>query len=294
MDILEVRHLTRFRYANPVFFGEHRMMFRPRESFDQHVLECSLKITPEPVGIRYIHDVFGNCIGVARFAEMAKELTFESAIRLEHSPEHSLDLPFAANGGMNAYPFTYDVSDLPDVHSSMLRGYADPDGAVDKWSRRFLQDMPRVDAIHVLTAMTHAIHDELKYVRRLSGHPQSPSETLRSGEGTCRDFAVLMMEATRALGLGCRFVSGYLHIPAHEENSNRMPGGGNTHAWVRVFLPDGGWAEFDPTNGLVGNRNLIRVAVVRDPVQATPLWGTWDGDPKDYLGMDVAVDVTAG
>ncbi len=294
MDILKVHHLTRFRYTKPVFFGEHRMMFRPRESFDQHVLECTLKITPEPVGIRYIHDVFGNCIGIAHFGGKAKELIFESVIRLAHSPEHSLDLPFAPDGGMNSYPFAYEASELPDVYSSMLRGYPDPDGVIDRWSRRFLQNLPKVDAIHVLTAMTHAIHDELKYVSRLSGHPQSPTETLRSGKGTCRDFAVLMMEAARALGLACRFVSGYLHIPAREENFNGMLEGGNTHAWVRVFLPDGGWAEFDPTNGLVGNRNLIRVAVVRDPIQATPLWGTWNGDSKDYLGMDVAVEVTAG
>ena len=270
------------------------MMFRPRESFDQHVLECTLKITPEPVGIRYIHDVFGNCIGIARFHGKAKELTFETVIRLEHSPEHSLDLPFAPDGGMNSYPFAYDASELPDVYSSMLRGYPDPDGVLDRWSRRFLENLPKVDAIHVLTTMTPAIHDELKYVSRFSGHPQSPTETLHSGKGTCRDFAVLMMEAVRALGLACRFVSGYLHTPAREENLNGMLEGGNTHAWIRVFLPNGGWAEFDPTNGLVGNRNLIRVAVVRDPIQATPLWGTWNGDSKDYLGMDVAVEVTAG
>lgn len=52
-------------------------------------------------------------------------------------------------------------------------------------------------------------------------------------------------------------------------------------------------AEFDPTNGLIGNRDLIRVAVVRDPSQASPLWGSWSGDPEDYLGMDVEVHVTA-
>src|ERR1700674_444915 len=123
MDILNVHHLTRFRYTKPVFFGEHRMMFRPRESFDQHVLESTLKITPEPVSIRYIHDVFGNCIGIARFHGKAKELTFESVIQLEHSPEHSLDLPFAPDGGMNSYPFAYDAAELPDVYSSILRVY---------------------------------------------------------------------------------------------------------------------------------------------------------------------------
>jgi len=292
MDILTVRHLTRYRYAKPVAFGEHRMMFRPRESFDQHVLDFSLTITPKPVDVRYIHDVFGNCIGIARFAAMAKELTFKSTVRLEHRPEDSLDDPTSPDRALNAYPFAYDASDLPDLHSSMLRGYRDADGTLDKWSRRFLQNLPKVDAPHVLTAMTRAIHDELKYVGRSSGPPQTPLETLRLGRGTCRDFAVLMMEAVRTLGLAARFVSGYLYVPARENVSSMRRGGGNTHAWVRVFLPNGGWAEFDPTNGLVGNRDLIRVAVVRDPAQASPLSGTWTGAPSDYLGMDVEVQVT--
>ena len=292
MDILTVRHLTRYRYAKPVAFGEHRMMFRPRESFDQHVLDFSLTITPKPVDVRYIHDVFGNCIGIARFATMAKELTFESVNRLEHKPEDSLDDPTSPDRALNAYPFAYDASDLPDLNSSMLRGYRDADGTLDKWSRRFLQNLPKVDAPHVLTAMTRAIHDELKYVGRSSGPPQTPLETLRLGRGTCRDFAVLMMEAVRTLGLAARFVSGYLYIPARENVASMRRGGGNTHGWVRVFLPNGGWAEFDPTNGLVGNRDLIRVAVVRDPAQASPLSGTWTGAPDDYLGMDVEVQVT--
>jgi len=293
MDILTVRHLTRFRYAKPVFFGEHRMMFRPRESFDQHVLESSLNITPEPSDLRFVHDVFGNCIGIARFGTKAPTLTFESVNRLEHAPENALDLPSSPDSGTNSYPFAYISSDLPDVYSSMLRGYPDPEKIVDRWARGFLKNLPKVDAVHVLTAMTHAINKELMYVSRQFGKPQTPYETLQYGKGSCRDFAVLMVEAVRSLGLAARFVSGYLHIPVTETDSKSFQGGGNTHAWVRVFLPNGGWAEFDPTNGLVGNRNLIRVAVVRDPSQATPLWGTWEGDASHFLGMDVEVSVTA-
>jgi transglutaminase-like putative cysteine protease len=293
MDILTVRHLTRYRYCVPVAFGEHRMMFRPRESFDQHVLDFSLRIFPKPIDVRYIHDVFGNCIGIARFAARSSELTFESTIRLEHTPEDSLDDPSSPERGLNSYPFAYEAIDLPDVYSSMLRGYRDPAGTLDKWSRRFLQDLPKVDAPNVLAAMTSAIHDELRYVGRSSGPPQTPLETLALGQGTCRDFAVLMMEAVRTLGLAARFVSGYIYSPAGENLARTRLGGGNTHAWVRVFLPNGGWAEFDPTNGIVGNRNLIRVAVVRDPIQAMPLSGTWEGASADYLGMDVEVQVTA-
>src|SRR5258706_2020549 len=167
----------------------------------------------------------------------------------------------------------------------MLRGYRDAHGTLDKWSRRFLQNLPKVDAPNVLTAMTRAIHDELKYVGRSSGTPQAPLETLRLGRGTCRDFAVLMMEAVRTLGLAARFVSGYLYIPARENVASMRRGGGNTHAWVRVFLPNGGWAEFDPTNGLVGNRDLIRVARVCVPPPALPPFGAWGGAPRAYFGI---------
>ena len=293
MDILTVRHFTRYRYAQPVAFGEHRMMFRPRESFDQHVLSYSLIITPQPVSIQYIHDVFGNCIGIARFAAMGNELTFESINRLEHTPEDSLDDGMSSDAHLNAYPFAYAPPDLPDVYSSMLRGYDDADSIVAKWGSRFLQNLSKVNASQVLAAMTRTIHEEFEYVGRASGPPQNPQHTLRLGRGSCRDFAVLMIDAVRSLGLGARFVSGYLHVPGPEAPLTKRSGGGHTHAWVRVFLPSGGWAEFDPTNGLVGNRDLIRVAVARDPMQARPLTGSWEGAASDFLGMDVEVQVVA-
>ena len=119
---------------------------------------------------------------------------------------------------------------------------------------------------------------------------QDPVQTLKLGSGSCRDFALLMIEAVRSLGLAARFVSGYLYVP--EGKGKTHLGGGNTHAWVQVYLPGAGWVEFDPTNGIVGNRDLIRVAVVRDPRQAVPLSGTWTGFPSDNLGMTVEVQVT--
>jgi transglutaminase-like putative cysteine protease len=291
VTVLSVRHLTRYRYARPVAFGEHRMMFRPRESFDQHVLDSVLTITPRPTSIRYVHDVFGNSIGIAHFDTRARELVFESINRLEHHPENSLDIP-QAEFGANAYPFTYAAVDDADLAPSRTPLFADPGGELGAWSRRFLEGLTACDAPHALAAMTLAIHDELTYEGRPSGPARSPLETLALGRGTCRDFAVLMMEAARTLGLAARFVSGYLYVPKREGQPMHK-GGGNTHAWVRVFLPGGGWAEFDPTNGLVGNRDLIRVAVARDPAQAVPLTGTFDGENDDYLGMDVEVDVVA-
>jgi transglutaminase-like putative cysteine protease len=100
-----------------------------------------------------------------------------------------------------------------------------------------------------------------------------------------------MMEAARSLGLAARFVSGYLYDEQLIGASAGVIGGGSTHAWVQIFLPGAGWVEFDPTNGLIGGRNLIRVAVARDAPQAVPLAGSFVGVAKDYLGMSVSVDV---
>lgn len=99
-----------------------------------------------------------------------------------------------------------------------------------------------------------------------------------------------MIEAVRALGFAARFVTGYIYVPSRDGSTTR--GGGSTHAWCQVYLPGAGWIEFDPTNGIVGNRDLIRVAVARDPRQAVPLYGTYDGRASDALGMEVQVNVT--
>jgi transglutaminase-like putative cysteine protease len=289
MPVLTVQHVTTYRYKQLVAFGEHRMMLRPRDSYDQKLLDTRLVITPEPLDVRWVHDVFGNCVAIARFAGRGSELRFESVIRLDHSPTNALD--FQIEEYAARYPFTYSAEEMPDLLRSMERQYLDPEHEIDRWARQFLRHDGRTDTTEMLAAMTHAIRQNLTYETREESGIQDPVRTLRLGSGSCRDFAVLMMEAVRSLGLAAHFVSGYLYVP--EGGSDRRIGGGATHAWLRVYLPGAGWVEFDPTNGIVGNHDLIRVAVVRDPRQAVPVSGTWTGFPSDALGMTVEVQVTA-
>ena len=289
MPILTVRHVTTYSYKQPVSFGEHRMMLRPRDSYDQRLLDAQLLISPEPVSLRWMHDVFGNCVAIARFAGRAPELRFESVIRLDHSPTNPLD--FQIEEYAKRYPFTYGADEMPDLLRSIERQYLDPEHEVDQWARQFLRHDGRTDTTELLAQMTHTIRQDLAYVAREESGVQDPVKTLRSKSGSCRDFAVLMMEAVRSLGLAARFVTGYLHVP--EGRSNERVGGDATHAWLQVYLPGAGWIEFDPTNGIVGNHGLIRVAVARDPRQAVPISGTWTGFPSDSLGMTVEVEVTA-
>ncbi len=289
MPLLSVRHVTTYRYRQPVAFGEHRMMLRPREGHDQRIVDARLDITPTPIDLRWLHDVFGNSVAVARFGGRSAELRFESYVLLDHRPTGSDDLLLAEQGAM--WPFTYGPEEGTDLSRTIERHFPDPERAVDRWAKRFVRENGPTDTLEVLSGITHAIRGEFSYIARENGGTQPPVRTLKLGSGTCRDFAVLMMEAVRSLGFAARFVSGYLYSPARDGGGH--VGGGATHAWVRVYLPGAGWVEFDPTNGIVGNRDLIRVAVARQASQAVPLAGSWTGFPADSLGMDVEVHVTA-
>jgi transglutaminase-like putative cysteine protease len=288
MPVVSIRHLTAYRYRNPVALGEHRMMLRPLESYDQRLLSTELSITPEPSVLRNVHDVFGNCVSIARFTGRTDRLAVESRMTLDHTPQPAF-ADFEDEAYRGGLPFAYAPDDLADLALSIERAHQDPNGALEAWAQRFVRRAGPTSMRTLLSDMTHAIHDGFTYGTRLSGAPQAPLETLSLGTGSCRDFAVLMIEAVRSLGLAARFVSGYVYSSSPKAG---RAGGGHTHAWVRVFLPSCGWVEFDPTNGIVGNADLVRVAIARDPRQAVPLHGTWAGLPADYLGMDVEVEVS--
>lgn len=286
MPTVSINHTTRYRYHRDVAFGEHRILVRPRESYDQRVLSAGLEIDPEPQSLRWIQDVFGNAVAIATFSQRSDQLEIRGSAEVEHLPTGAEDIavePYAAS-----YPFNYAAEDMPDLLRSIERQFADRDRALDEWAGRFLHGRAPIPTLDLLRDMTETIKRDFSYQRREEKGVQSPLETLRQGCGTCRDFAVLMMEAVRALGLAARFVSGYLY---NEEGTDARVGGHSTHAWVRVFLPGSGWIEFDPTNGIIGNRGLVRVAVARDPVQATPLSGTWEGARGSQIDMSVDVHI---
>jgi transglutaminase-like putative cysteine protease len=311
-----VRHVSVYRYSEPVSFGEHRMMFRPRASHDLRLVTNELVITPTPSRLHWLHDVFDNSVAVASFTDKARELRFDSQVTLEHfeapMPDYALE-PYAVN-----WPFAYTNEEASDLVNARSRPY--PDSDVDEWAQRFVSKANVGGAsssaarasegstaaksgivkspqgrgtMALLRAMTLDIKNTFFYVRRTEKGVNRPGDTLRSRSGSCRDFAVLMMDAVRSLGLAARFVSGYLFVPDVPER-DAVQGGGATHAWLQIYLPGAGWVDFDPTNSIVGNRHLIRVAVAWNADQALPLWGTWHGAPYSFLGLQVDVSVTEG
>ena len=286
MTVFSVHHTTLYRYKNPVRPGLHQLMFRPRDSFDQRLIECHLEVTPAPTEIRWIHDPFGNCITLVDFDTETKAVQFETLIRLDHAPENAPD--FRIEDYARTHPFSYAEDELPDLKPFIHRHYPD-DLYIERWLARFVASGTSNPTGQVLMTLNEAIAQSFSYKRRASPGTQTPNETIERQQGTCRDFALLMMEAARSLGFAARFVTGYVYVP--ERDGPSRLGGGSTHAWCQIYIPGSGWVEFDPTNGIVGNRDLIRVGVGRTPRQAVPLSGTYWGDPGDELGMEVSVNV---
>jgi transglutaminase-like putative cysteine protease len=285
VSILTVRHTTTYRYSEPVMLGEHRMMFRPRESHDLRLVRTRLTIEPEPCQLRWMHDVFDNSLAVASFDGTTDRLMFDSEVTLEHT---EVPMPgYALEDSAQHFPFDYSPEEKPELLRALQRQHVERD--VDTWVGRFVPKSGGVATMALLRAITHGIRAEFEYSRRLERGVQSPSETLLKRRGTCRDFALLMIEAVRTLGFAARFVSGYIFVPGFSPDP--ILGGGSTHAWLQVYLPGAGWVDFDPTNSIIGNRGLVRVAVAWDPAQALPLWGTYVGSVASFLGMHVAVSV---
>lgn len=288
---LTVVHRTVYRYATPVRLGPHRLMCRPRDSHDLRLLGTGLTISPPSSELRWIHDVFGNSIAIALFDTETDELSFESTFRAEHfpaEPEQIVVEPYAQR-----LPFSYAAEEMPDLARNIERHYPDPAHQIDEWARGFLGESD-TSTFEVLTAMNQSIREHLDYARREEEGTQTPVETLERSTGSCRDFALLMMEGARSLGLAARFVSGYLYDEELLDAGEGVVGGGETHAWLQVYLPGAGWVPFDPTNALVGGRNLIRVAVAREPAQAAPISGSFTGERDAFIGMEVDVTVTVG
>lgn len=283
---LQIHHTTTYRYRRPVSLGPHRLMLRPRESRDLRVISNDVTIVPA-AQMTWANDVSGNAIATAAFQTMSQELVIDSftTLQLSSAPWPVFDIAASAI----FYPFRYSEDEWADLGALAIQQYPDSTGRLQNWARGFVRSNP-TDTLALLKDMSAGVSQWVCYRSREAEGSQSPTETLDCGHGTCRDFAILFVEATRSLGFGARIVSGYLYNPALEGIGDGKAG--STHAWAEVYVPGAGWISFDPTNRSVGSFNLIPVSVVRDIRQAAPVAGSFAGRADDFKEMSVEVLVT--
>src|ERR1035438_3345472 len=134
MSLVTVRHVTVYRYSEPVELGEHRMLFRPRESYDLRLLKLSLDITPRPTRLRWLHDAFDNSVAVATFDGPTSELRFDSLVTLEHSETTMPEYPLEEYA--KTYPFRYSDEELPNLACALANRH--PSDSLSRWVSQFL------------------------------------------------------------------------------------------------------------------------------------------------------------
>jgi transglutaminase-like putative cysteine protease len=287
MTSIRIHHKTAYLFHKPVRLGPHRLMLRPRESREVRLVASTLTVGPDAT-VTWAQDVFGNAIATATFRLNAASLAIDSVSDVELSSSPWPVFPIAASAC--SYPFRYPDCDWVDLGSLAVVQYLDPQRRLYDWARGFVRSNP-TDTLSLLKDLADGVGRQIAYQSREEEGTQGPLDTLDRGFGSCRDFAVLFIEAVRSLGFGARIVSGYLYNPDGDRAGSQ--GLGSTHAWAEVYVPGAGWITFDPTNQSVGGFNLIPVAVARDIKQVMPVSGSFVGMTDSFAGMAVEVSVTS-
>jgi transglutaminase-like putative cysteine protease len=281
MPRLRIRHESLYRYAQPVKFGQWRLLVRPLDTHATRLIEATLE-TP-PAEVTWSLDAYGNCVCHLQPLGPSDHLKVVNNLIVERFPSPLASVQI--DDPRSTRPVVYNAYDRV-ILEPFIAPASDDNGAAYRDWIRYLQFGGDEPAIRFLERMNTAIHDQFQYALREEPGTQSPGETVNRNAGTCRDFAWLMIESARRLGFAARFATGYLYSPGAT-----VRGAGSTHAWCEVFLPGVGWTEFDPTNDLVESSSLIRVATTRTWQESDPMNGTAETDQPGTLRVAVDVDL---
>jgi len=282
MKRIRIIHSTQYHYHAPVTFGPHRALLRPREGHDLHIESTRLKIEPK-ADVRWVRDIYGNSIAIITFAEPARKLSLFSEVNVDlydDTPINCVIDPLA-----QSYPFQYAANEQVEIIPYRVPSYPHDGPAVQQWLLNLYSPGQLINTSDLLNKLNTRIYEAFRYNARYDPGVQLPCQTLALGSGSCRDYAVFMMEAARHWGFASRFVTGYIQMGEGQH--------GATHAWTEVYIPGAGWRGFDPTNNKLAGSEHVSVAVAREQDKASPLSGSWDGPPDAWDRMEVSVQVVA-
>jgi transglutaminase-like putative cysteine protease len=282
MKRIRIIHSTEYHYHVPVTFGPHRALLRPREGHDLHIESTRLKIEPK-ADVRWVRDIYGNSIAIITFAEPARKLSLFSEVNVDlydDTPINCVIDPLA-----QSYPFQYAANEQVEIIPYRVPSYPHDGPAVQQWLLNLYSPGQLINTSDLLNKLNTRIYEAFRYNARYDPGVQLPCQTLALGSGSCRDYAVFMMEAARHWGFASRFVTGYIQMGEGQH--------GATHAWTEIYIPGAGWRGFDPTNNKLVGSEHVSVAVAREQDKASPLSGFWEGPQDAWDRMEVSVQVVA-
>lgn len=272
---IALTHVTHYKYDRFIRMSPHIVRLRPAPHTRTPILGYRLKVTPERHFLNWQQDPYSNYLARLAFPDPADELRVEVDLVAEMAVINPFD--FFIEAAAEKYPFRYDAALQTELQPYLQTGPTGAElsrliGIYHKKTRR---------SIDFLVDINRDIHQQLKYLVRMEPGVQSPQETLRLKQGSCRDFAWLLVILMRHLGLAARFVSGYLIQIVADVKPLDGPVGTpvdftDLHAWAEVYLPGAGWIGLDATSGLLTGEGHIPLACTADPSSAAPISGMVD------------------
>jgi transglutaminase-like putative cysteine protease len=275
---ITVIHRTEYLYPRAVFLEPHAIRLRPREDESQRLAAFTLDIRPAPAGRWQALDQDGNSVTRIWFDGLTASLTLDVRFEVETLRANPFDFLLAPGD-----------ADIPVQYPEALRGPLAPYLGVDHHPdvRAFARDLAGESGwrtLDFLTALNRGMWERTRQVIRPEGAPLTPERTLASGEGSCRDNAVLFCAACRAVGIAARFVSGY-EVGAAAANGN-----GDLHAWAEVYLQGGGWRGYDPSRGIAAADTHVPVAAAANPALAAPVTGSYRGGAASEISYSISME----
>jgi transglutaminase-like putative cysteine protease len=285
---IRLSHFTRYEYSQPVSFAPHALYLRPRETSRQRLHQFALEITPAARRVA-TNDVFDNGLDWAFFTpgDSAARLEFRSELMVETLDVNPFD--FFLSPGALTFPFVYNEVERGALAACLTARPDTPASAVlREWLAVHLPTPP-AESVPFLTALNSAVHRALSYAPRDEPGIQSATETMACGGGSCRDYAVFLIELCRSLGLAARFVSGYLCEQPVPNATVAAPQ--SMHAWAEVYLPGAGWRGLDPTRGIFCDDAFVPVAHAAVAESVNPIQGMFYGAPNVTSHLTTSLSV---
>ena len=262
---ISVKHTSRYSYSKPVSLQPHVIRLRPRCDGTVRVVRFEAEIEPNPVTVSACLDIEGNSVLHAWFRDTTTQLAIRTSFEVETARSNPFDYLLAA--GAETLPIAYG-----DELSGSLAGYLrrlDDEDSVAAFGRS-IAEAAGGRTLDFLNALNSEIYRTCPISIRETGAPYAPAYSLEHRRGSCRDVAVLFIDACRAVGIAARFVSGYRQGSTGRQRRYM-------HAWAEVYLPGGGWRGYDPTHDRVVADEYVVVAACREPLGATPIEGGFRG-----------------
>jgi uncharacterized protein (DUF2126 family)/transglutaminase-like putative cysteine protease len=278
MTTLQVRlqHHTQYQFDRPTVLSAHELRLRPAPHARTPILGYSLEIGPKQPFINWQQDSYGNWLARLNFTEAQESFNVTVDLTIDLQPINPFD--FFTEPEAEHFPFSYEQG-YPERQLSGLAPFLAPvhlGQAGRAWIKRLHDKLPqKIRTIDALVLINQTLSQDIRYLIRLEPGVQTPEETLRLKQGSCRDTCWLLVNLLRGLGLAARFVSGYLVQlrPDPTEGTQPQQDFTDLHAWTEVYIPGAGWVGLDPTSGLFAGEGHIPLSCTPTPEEATPVYG---------------------